>query len=241
MDGGLLMRTVGIEECPRNIYDLFASPDKHQPRAFGHDRDRNCLKVLFRRICEESILVFRVNHDCHSLLRLGDGDLCAVKAFIFARNLVQVYAEARCKLTDSHRNTAGTEVVAFFDDAADFFAAEHPLDLTLCGRVTFLYLGTAYLDRGFGMNLGGACGTADAVTSRASAEQDDDVAGIRVLADDGAARCGAHNGTDLHSFCHIGRMINFFNITGSQTDLVSVGAVSPGSTAHQLLLRKLAL
>ena len=91
-----------------------------------------------------------------------------------------------------------------------------------------------------GMYLGGTGCTAAAVTSGTSAEQDDDIARIGSLTDDIFARSSAHNSTDLHTLCHIIGMINLFYITGSQTDLVTVGAVTavlrllPASSADSL-------
>ena len=38
----------------------------------------------------------------------------------------------------------------------------------------------------------------------------------------GTSRCGTHDSTDLHTFCYIIRMVNFFDISGCQSDLVSV-------------------
>ena len=73
-----------------------------------------------------------------------------------------------------------------------------------------------------------------AVTSGTSAKQDDDISRIRSL--HGSPHClGAAPITAPISIrlCNIIRMIDFFYIAGSQTDLVSVGAVAVSCAADQ--------
>ena len=72
-----------------------------------------------------------------------------------------------------------------------------------------------------------------------SAQQNDNISRIRSLADHVFSRSCTHNSTDLHTFCHIVRMINLFYIAGCQTDLVTIRTITAGSTTHQFFLRKL--
>ena len=91
------------------------------------------------------------------------------------------------------------------------------------------------------MYFGGTGGPAAAVASRASSQQDDDVAGIGGLADHIFSRSRAHDRADLHTFRHIVRMIDLFYISGGKTDLVTIGTVAAGRAPHQLLLGQFAL
>ena len=89
------------------------------------------------------------------------------------------------------------------------------------------------------MNFGGTGGSADAVTAGTAAQQNDDISGIGGFSLHRASGSRAHHSADLHALRHIVGMINLFHIAGSQTDLVSVGAVAVGSFPHQLLLGQL--
>ena len=124
---------------------------------------------------------------------------------------------------------------------ANFLTTEHTLDLTFCRCVSFLYLSTADFNRSLCMYLGGTGSTTDTVTSCTSAKEDDNISRIRVLTDNCASWSSTHNSTDFHTFRNVVRMIDFFYIACSKTDLVTIGAVSMSSTANQLLLRQLAL
>ena len=124
---------------------------------------------------------------------------------------------------------------------ADFFAAEHTLDLTLSRCITLLNLSTAHFDRSLCMNLGRTGSTTDTVTSCTSSKQDNDISRIRVLTDNRTSWSSTHNSTDLHTFCHIIWMINFFYIACCKTDLVSIGAVAMSCASYQFLLRKFTL
>ena len=235
------MCSISVKECTGNIYDFFASPCKNKAWLLGNDCNRDCFEVFFVCKAKEFVNIFWIYNNCHTLLGFRDCDLCSVKAGIFLRNFVEVYAKSVCKFTDGNRYTAGTEVITFLDDVADFLASEHTLDLTLCRRITFLDFCTADFDGCLCMYFGGTGSTADTVTSGTSSEKDDDIARIRVLTDDRASRSCTHNSTDLHTFCNVVRMIDFFDITGSQTNLVAIGAVAVSCTSDKFLLRKFAL
>ena len=207
------MCSVGIQECTGNIDDLFSSPGEYQTRVLGYDCNFGCLQVLFCGIFQELLTVFRVDDNGHTLLGLGDGDLGSVEAGIFFRYFVQIDLKARCQLADGNGNSACTEVVAFFNQKADFLAAEQSLQFTLSRCVSFLYLCTAGLDGFCRMYFGGTGCTAAAVSSSTAAEQDDDIARIGIFTDNGTARCCSKDSSDLHTFCHVVRMVNFFDIT----------------------------
>ena len=50
--------------------------------------------------------------------------------------------------------------------------------------------------------------------------------GVGSLADHVLSRSRAHDSADLHTLCHIARMIDLIYQSGGQTDLVAVGAVA---------------
>ena len=148
------MRSVGIQECSGDIYDLFASPIQNQTRFFGNNSYLYCFQVLFCCIGKEFFYVFRCDHDSHTLLGFRNSDLCSVQTCVFFRNFIQLYAKSVCQLADGYGYTACTEVVTFFNDIAYFLTAEQSLNLTLCRRITFLNFCAAGVDRlcivGFG-------------------------------------------------------------------------------------------
>ena len=208
------MRTVRIKECTGDIDDLLASPYEYESRIFGYDCNLSCLEVLFLGICEELVNILWSNNNCHTLLGLGDGDLCSVKSCIFLRYFIKFNSESVCKLSDCYGYAAGTKVVTFLNNMADFFSAEKSLQLTLGRCVTFLHLCATY---GCGLCvvcLGRSGCTTDSVTSGTSAEEDDLVSWVRSQSLYGTSRCCTHDGTDFHTLCNVIRMVNLLNITG---------------------------
>ena len=177
-DRSLLMGSVGVEESAAQIHDLFASPGHDQPGILRHNSDRDCFQIFFGGIGQELIYIRRRNDHGHTLLGFGNGDLRSVQTCIFFRNLIQIDLQAGCKFSDGDGHAAGAEVIAFLDDPAYFLSAEHPLDLPFGRRVALLHLGTADLDGGFGMDLGGTGRSSDAVPSGPAAEKNDDIAGV---------------------------------------------------------------
>ena len=233
------MSTVGIQECAGNIYDLFASPLENQSRILGHFCHADSLQVLFRSIFHKFINVFRVYNHCHTLLRFGDGKLGSIKTFIFLRYFVKIYYQSVCQLTDGNRHTTCTKVVTFANQSGHFRTAEQSLDLALSWCISFLNLSSTGLNGSLRMNLGRTSCTAAAVTSGSATQQNDNITRIRSLADHVFSRSCAHNSTDLHTFCHIVRMIDLFYIAGCKSDLITIRTITTGSTTHQFFLRKL--
>ena len=235
------MSTVGVQKCTGNVHNFFASPAQYQTRFFCNNRYAYCFQILFIGIFQELIHVFRIYNNCHTLLRLRDCDLRTVKTGILFRNFIQIYFQTCCKLSDRYRYTACTKVITFLDQPAHFFTAEHTLNLTLCRSISLLDLSAADLNGSFRMNFGRTCCTADTVTSGTSSKEDNDIARIGILTDDCASWSCTHDSTDFHTLCHIVRMIDFFYISGSQSDLIAVRTVTVGCAANQLLLRQFAV
>ena len=235
------MSTVGIQESTLQVNNGLASPVEHQSGILSYNGNRDSFQVLFVGIAKEFFNVFRIYNYCHSFLRLGNSKLGPVQTCIFLRYFIKINSQTVCQLTDCYRYTACTEVVTLLDQLTDFLSAEQSLNLTLGRSITLLYLGTTCLNRALCVHLGRTGSTAAAVTSGTSAQQDDDITGIRSLTDYISSGSSTHNGTDFHSLSHIIGMIDFFYKTGSQTDLITIGGISACRTANQLLLRQLTL
>ena len=235
------MRAVCVEEGAADIDDILAAPGQNQIWFLRHDRERRCLQILLRRIGEELIPVLRRHDDRHALLGLGDGKLRSIKTLILFRNQVKIHPESVRKLSDRDGDTSRAEVIALLDHVRGLRPAEQTLQLPLRRRIALLDLRAAGGEGFHGMRLGCAGRAADAVPAGPPAEKDDDVARFRASADDRASRCRAEYGADLHTLCHIIRMINFPDMSGSKTDLVPIGGIAVSRLSYNLLLRQLAL
>ena len=69
------------------------------------------LDVLACAVCHELLLVLRLNHNGHPLLRLADSQLSGVKSAVFYRNPVKVDVKTVGELADGNAHTARTEVI----------------------------------------------------------------------------------------------------------------------------------
>ena len=232
------MSSVCIKECTRDIYYLFASPLKHKSWILCNYRNLCCLEIFLLCVCKELLNIRRRNYNCHTLLRLWDSNLCSVKTCVFLWYLVKLYAKSVSKLSDSNRNSAGTEIVTFLDDMADLFSSEKSLKLSLCRCITLLYLSSAYWCRLCIVCLWWTCSTTDSVTSCASSEENDFISRIWVKSLDSTSWSRTHNCTDLHTLCNIIWMVNLLDIACCKSDLVSIWAVSVSCLPDKLLLWK---
>ena len=98
----------------------------------------------------------------------GNGQLRAVKTVVFLRYRVQVDVQTVGKLADGNGNTAGTKVVAAFNQAARTAATEKPLKLALNRCVSLLDLrAVAFNGRGV-VSFGGAGCASNAVATGAT-------------------------------------------------------------------------
>ena len=234
----LLMCTVGIQESTGNVNNFLISPFQHQTWFLCNNRYYNSFQIFLVGVFHKFIHIFRINNNCHTLLRFRNSDFCSIKTCIFFRNLIQVYLKTSCQLTDCYRHTAGTKVITFFNQFADFFSAEHTLNLTFCRCISFLNFCTADFNRSLCVYLGGTGCTADTVTSGTSAKQDNDITRIGIFSLNRTSGGSTKNSTDFHTFCHIVRMVNFFYVTGGKTNLVTIGTVTMSSASDQFLLRQ---
>ncbi len=222
------MGPIGIQKRTGNIYNFLPSPLKHQPGFLGHHCNRNSFQIFFRCKSQKPTHIFRVYHYRHPLLGFGNSKLCSVKACVFLGNLIQVHDKTRGKFADCHGHASCAKIIALLDDPADLSPAEKTLDLTLCGCVSFLYFSAAGLYRAFRMYLRRSSSPAAAVASGSSPKKNDHVLRVRIFPDHISPRSCPHDCTDLHTLCHIIRMIDFFHITGCKANLVPVRGVTAG-------------
>ena len=88
------------------------------------------------------------------------------------------------------------------------------------------------------MSLGRTGCAANAVTTSAAAEKNDDIAIFWALAANVALRSCAYNSTNLHAFCHVAWVVEFRNLAGSKANLVAVAGITCCCRAHNGALRK---
>ena len=235
------MGAVGIQESPGQVDDLFSSPGKDQTGLFRDHSHLHRLQIFFFRVFQEFPGVPGIHHHGHTLLGFGDGQLRAVQTGVFLRYFIQIDAQAVRQLSDGHRDAAGAEIVALFDQTAHLRAPEHALDLSLCGSVSLLHLRPAGLQGSGGVHFGGTGGPADAVPAGAASQQDNQISRIGIFPDHIPSGSGSHDRPDLHSLGHIVGMVHFFYVSRSQSHLVAVRAVAFGGSPGQGLLGQLAL
>ena len=238
---GLLLRTVGIQECSGNVYDFLALEVHHQGRLFRYFCHNGRFQVFGNCQFLECFHILCRNNDRHSLLRFTDRKLGSVQSIVLLRYVVQRHAKSVCQLSDGNGYTAGTEVVAALNQCGCRRVAEQSLNLPLLRCITLLNLCAAAFQGFFAVGFGRSGGSADSVSSGPSAQQDNLISRSRTLSSNILCRCRTNDCADFHSLCHITRMINLIHQSGGQTNLVAVGAVSVGGGGHDLTLRQLAL
>ena len=222
----MLLCTVGVKELTADVTDGLAVPGHCKSGVGLYTCNNGSLEVFLSCEGEEGCLVFLFDNYCHSLLRLGDSKLGAVKTVVLLGNCVKVDIKTVSKLTDSNGNAACAKVVTTLDHSGNGGVSEKTLDLSFLGCVTLLNLCTAVFKGLKVVGLGGAGSTAAAVTTRSAAEKDNDVAILGALTSYVSGRSGSDNCTDLHMLCRIAVVINFINYTGCKTDLVTVGGIA---------------
>ena len=98
----VLLCAVGVEKFSGDVNDYLVVPSHYEARLFcnlGYDRSLEVLALCkFAEACD----VLSLNHHCHSLLRLGDSKLGAVKSLVFLGNCIKIYLDSVSKLADSN-------------------------------------------------------------------------------------------------------------------------------------------
>ena len=89
------------------------------------------------------------------------------------------------------------------------------------------------------MGFGRSGRAAAAVSAGLAAEQDDLVSCRRYLPHHVLRRSRRDDRADFHTLGNIARMIDFVHLSGRQTDLIAIRAVSCRRCRHQLPLRQL--
>ena len=164
------MCSVGIQKCAGNINNFFASPGKNKSWSFRNYSYRNRLQVFLVCVTKHFIYIFWIYNNRHTLLGFGNRKLCSIQTGIFLRHFIKIHTQSVCQFTDCNGYTAGTKVITFLYQTADFFSAEQSLNLTLCRSITFLYFCTADRSGLCIMCLGWTSCTTDTVTSGTSSE-----------------------------------------------------------------------
>ena len=123
----------------------------------------------------------------------------------------------------------------------NFRISEKSLKLSFLGRITLLYLSAAAFEGLFGVRLGGACCAAAAVTSCASAEENDNIARLGNFSYNIFNGSSAYNSAYFQSLCNVAGVIYLGNMTCCKTYLVAVGAIAVSCAHGDLSLGELAV
>ena len=197
------------------------------------------LQVFAVGLGDEVVDLGRIHADGHALLRFGNRQFGAIEAVILFGNRVEVDLQRRSNFADRHRDTACAKVVADFDFAGQLRVAEQALDLALGRGVALLDFGGIF-QRGVRVFLGRTGRATHTITTRASTDQQNHIAGGRGAAEHLRTWGRCHHRTDLHALGHIAGVIDLRHLAGRQTDLVAVRRVTAGRHLADLLLRQLA-
>ena len=236
----VLFRAVGVQKFARDIADDFVIPAHDKARRFCDDRHYRGFKVLGIGKRNKALCFICGHHDGHALLAFRNSKFGAVQALVFFRHGVEVNFKAVCQLADGDGHSSRAEVVAALDEQGCLFCAEQTLQLALDGRIALLHLCAAGF-KAFGfVCFGRTRCTAAAVTARASAQQDNHVAGLRFFTAHILLRHCAHHCADFHALCHIARVIPLVYLSRGKADLVAVAGITRGSRRHQLALGQFA-
>ena len=236
---GVALGTVGVQELAGEVDDGLAVPEFAHALFLGNGGNDRSFEVFLGSVLHKGLGILGSDSHGHTLLALGDGQLGAVQTLVFLGDLIQVDLQAVGQLADGNGDTACAEVVAALDETAGILAAEQALQLTLDGGVALLHLGTAGLQAGQLVGLGGAGSAADAVTAGTAAQQDDHITGGGFLAADMAGRRCAHDRADLHALGSVAGVIQLGYLAGGKADLVAVAGVTGGGGGDQLALGQL--
>ena len=234
-----MLDAVGVEEGAGEVDDGLAAPGHDEAAAVGDVGDVHAFEVFLVGLGDEVADLRGIDANGHAFLGFGNGEFGAVESVVFFRDGIEVDFERGSDFADGDGDAAGAEVVADFDFAGEFRVAEQALDLAFGGGVALLDLGGVF-ERGIGVFLGGTGGTADAVASGASADEQDHVAGCGRAAEDLGARGRGDDRADFEAFGDVAGVIDFGDLAGGEADLVAVGRIAARGDLADLLLREFA-
>ena len=106
-----------LSDSRSNGYDNFSAAvdfiaAKQGRGVFVSYRNSGGFKVLPVSLLYKAVNILRYKNNCHSLLRFGNCQLCAVKSLIFLCYFIKVNSKSVSKLTDSNTYSACSEIVA---------------------------------------------------------------------------------------------------------------------------------
>ena len=116
-----------IQEISGKVSNLLTIPGHNHSGCLGNLRHTVGFQVFFLRQSNKVFCVLSCNYHSHTLLRLGDCQLCTIQSLILFTNCIQINPQAVCQLANSNTDTTGTKVVAPFNQAGNRRIAEQPL------------------------------------------------------------------------------------------------------------------
>ena len=239
-DAGVLSYAVSVEECTRQVNNFVASPVHNKTRVSRYFCNNGCFQVFLVSKFNEGIFISSFNYYCHTFLRFGDSKFSAVQTFIFFRNFIQVNYETVGQFANRYRYTACTEVVAAFNHCSNFRIAEQALDFAFSRRIAFLNFCTAAHQRVYSMFFRRTGCTAAAVTTSLTTQKYYDIAGSRTFTTNCATGSSTNYSANFHTFSNEFFIVVFLYVTGSKTNLVTVGAIACSSTNGDFALGQFA-
>ena len=120
----MLRGTVRCQKLAAHVDDGLVVPEDAHARLGDDLGDYRGFEVLLLGIPEELFHISGGDGASHALLALRDGELSAVKAVVFLRDLIEIDAQAVGDLAQGNRHATRAEVVAALDEAAGLAAAE---------------------------------------------------------------------------------------------------------------------
>ena len=235
----VVARSGAVDERAGKVAYLRTVEVHPHPARIGYVRHMGRTDIVRRTEFHEALLIGRFDHHRHSLLGLAYRELGLIEAGVFDGDTVQVYVESGSEFAYRYTDAARAEVVGFLYKFRHLRAAEEALELALLGGVALLDLGSAALERGFGMLFRRAGGAADSVAAGGTAQKQYYVARDGTFAAHLRGLYGANYGADFHALGSIAVGIDLPYVGGSETDLVSVAGITTRSLARNHSLREL--
>lgn len=98
----MLHRAVGVQEIPAQVHNGLSLPAHNQPWRFCDDGNLIGFQIFSFGGGDKFLCILRRDHNGHTLLTFGDGQLGAVQTVVFLPHRVQVNDEAVRQLADGH-------------------------------------------------------------------------------------------------------------------------------------------
>ena len=239
-NAGVLPDAVGVQKIAADIYNFAAAPAHNQRIFIRYLGDNVRLHVFRVRVLQKFRQIFRRQHDRHAFLRFGNCQLGAVKPLVLFAHGVQINIEPVRQFADRYSHAARAEIVAALNQPTDFRVSEQPLDFPLGKRIALLNFRAAGFNRFDGVHLAGAGSAANPVAPSSTADEQNQIARLRLTAHDIFSGRRAYNRANFHTLGKVAFVVNFANLPRRQTNLVAVGAETLRRFGGDKFLRELA-